>query len=137
MASGSVDHTACIWTTTGRKLHSLEGHTDRLRTVCFSPDNNLLATGSEDRTVRIWEVESGKCLQVLAGFAERVWSVAFAPDGTLACGCEDGTIWLWEAHTARLLTTLSSGRPYEGLNIRGAIGLTEAQSQSLLALGAI
>jgi WD40 repeat protein len=67
-----------------------------------------------------------------------VVSIAFRPDGqVLASGSEDGTIKLWHTETGECLTTLIPDRPYEGMNITGVKGLTEAEKGTLKALGAI
>ncbi|MEH2150606.1 WD40 repeat domain-containing protein, partial [Nostoc sp.] len=75
-----------------------------------------------------------KTLQV----ESRVNSVAFSSDGiTLASGSQDGTIRLWDVLTGKCLKTTRSPRPYEGMNIIGVTGLTEAQLTTLKALGAV
>jgi WD40 repeat protein len=48
-------------------LQTLEGHSDPVRSVAFSPDSARLASGSDDSTVKIWDASSGKCLQTLEG----------------------------------------------------------------------
>jgi WD40 repeat protein len=86
----------------------LEGHAGGLESVAFSPDGKLLATSSQDSTVRLWEVETGKVRHTLKGHDGEIDSVAFAPDGkTLASGCKDKTIKLWDAQTGALLRTLT------------------------------
>ncbi|MFN5397117.1 MAG: AAA-like domain-containing protein [Pseudanabaena sp.] len=63
--------------------------------VVFSPDGKTIATGSGDKTVKLWNLE-GKELQTLTGHSDRVWSVAFSPDGkTIATGSWDTTVKLW------------------------------------------
>jgi hypothetical protein len=75
--------------------------------VAFSPDGQTLASGSEDKTVRLWRVADGALLRTLEGHTGSVYSVAFSPDGqTLASGSEDNTVRLWRVADGRLLRTL-------------------------------
>jgi two-component system phosphate regulon sensor histidine kinase PhoR len=60
-----------------------KGHQSAVRSVGFSPDGKKIVSGGNDRTVRVWEVESGKELLVLKGHPTDVYSVAFSPDGTV------------------------------------------------------
>ena len=58
-----------------------EGHTDRVTSVAFSPDGHFLVSGSDDMTVRLWNIDSGEQVQVLEGHMGAVTSVAFSPNG--------------------------------------------------------
>ena len=73
---------------------TLSGHQASLQALAFSPDGRLLATGSKDTTVKIWEVATGRELQTLFGAAGEVTSVAFSrPDGAhLAVASGDGVV---------------------------------------------
>jgi WD40 repeat protein len=104
----------------------------------FSPDGTMLVSGSHDQTVRLWDVNTGECLKVLRGHDNWVWSVAYSPDGyRIATASQDETIKLWDAKTGECLKTLPVPKPYEGMNITGVMGLTDAQKATLKALGAV
>jgi WD40 repeat protein len=106
--------------------------------VAFSPNDSTLASGSEDQTVRLWDVRSGQCLHTLQEHSGRVTAVAFGPaEDVLASGGDDRLIKLWDAKTGLCRKTLRPDRLYENVNITGVTGLTEAQIASLKALGAV
>jgi WD40 repeat protein len=82
----------------------LKGHTDTVAAVALSPDGSLIATGSFDRTIRLWDTASGKELRVYSGpqgHQGLVLAVAFSPAGDLlASGGADNSVRLWDAPTA-------------------------------------
>ncbi len=139
LASASWDHTLRIWEVAGgRLLHLLADHTDIAQGVAFSPDGHTLASCSYDGTIRLWDVGSGSVRCVLKGHGNWVHYVTFSPDGRLmASGGADGSIKLWDPRTGVCLASWPVPGPYEGMNITGATGITDAQRASLLALGAI
>ncbi|HEY3230346.1 MAG TPA: NB-ARC domain-containing protein, partial [Roseiflexaceae bacterium] len=129
LASGSRDNVVRLWDASAAQcLAVLPGHTGWLYAVAFSPDGALLASASGDKTIRLWDAATHQCVASLEGHTSWVFSVAFSPDGaTIASGSADETIKLWDAISGECLKTLRAKRPYEGLNITGASGLTEAQ----------
>ncbi|MEO0968738.1 MAG: hypothetical protein AAFX80_10460, partial [Cyanobacteria bacterium J06639_18] len=78
----------------GHTIKTLEGHTNRVNSVAFSPDNNI-ASGSSDNTVKLWNLQ-GHLIKTLKGHYSDVNSIAFSPDGnTIASASTDRTIKLW------------------------------------------
>lgn len=90
---------------------TLRGHQAAVTAAAFSPNGRLLATGGVDKTVRVWEVRTGKGLCVLHGHSRRVVRVAFSPDGrTIASSGEDGLVKLWSAQGSCEPRQLGYGR---------------------------
>ena len=89
----------------------LQGHTDLVRSVAFSPDGKKVVSGSYDRTVRLWDAETGETIgEPWQGHTDRVWSVAFSPDGKkVVSGSYDRTVRLWDAETGETI-----GEPWQG-----------------------
>ena len=90
----------------GIPYQTYQAHESWIWSIAFNPDGNLLASGSEDQTIRLWDVTSGQCLRILVD-ANSIYSVAFSPDGNLlASGSEDQTIRLWDVTSGQCLCTL-------------------------------
>jgi len=110
---GSLLAAACgrtVWLVdaeTGVVLRVLQGHTNEVQSVAFSPDGSLLATASDFNTACLWEVDSGRTRATFQGHESTVPSVAFSPDGSLlATGSADGTTRLWDVADGRCVLIL-------------------------------
>jgi WD40 repeat protein len=95
--AGSDQKTVCLFDAhTYEPSAEFSGHDGVIRAVTFSHDSRRLASCSSDRTVRLWQSDSGAC-QVLRGHTDDVFAVAFHPDGSrLASAGRDRAVWLWD-----------------------------------------
>src|SRR5262249_30746533 len=85
-----------------QEIRTLKGHKGKVISVAFSPDGKRIATGSFDRTAKIWDSETGKEIFTLKGHTGAVTSVAFSPDGRrIATGSFDSTARVWDASTGQ------------------------------------
>ena len=82
---------------TGQELGRLQGHAGWVGSLVFWPDGKTLASASADQTIRVWDLPSRTCTDVLRGHCSEVWRLALLPDNrTLVSGAKDGTVCLWD-----------------------------------------
>lgn len=132
-ATTSYSDTIDLWITMDgySSPKALEGHTENITSLAFSPDGELLASGSEDNTIRLWNVINGSINKTLNQHLGAVTCITFSPDGkTLASGSDDGTIILWNIGDETLIKIMETPA---GINPSGIIFSPDGQ---MLASGA-
>ncbi|CAD8188070.1 unnamed protein product [Paramecium octaurelia] len=118
----------CVNVKTGQQKAKLDGHSEYVSSICYSPDGTTLASGSWDDSIRLWDVKTGQQIAKLDGHSSTVYSVNFSPDGnTLASGSDDNSIRLWNVKTSKEI--LQSDSNYKDLLSQFSIPL---QNSSLL-----
>jgi WD40 repeat protein/predicted Ser/Thr protein kinase len=93
--------------TSSQDIQTMQGHARLVWSVAFSPDGAYALSGSDDNTLKLWDIKTGKCLQTMEGHTNAVRSVAFSPDGAYALsGSWDNTLKLWDIKTGKCLQTM-------------------------------
>jgi WD40 repeat protein len=86
----------------------VKGHSDSVNSVAFSPDGKQAISGSNDKTLKLWDVASGSVIRTFSGHSSWVYSAAFSPDGKQAIsGSNDKTLKLWDIASGREVRTFS------------------------------
>ena len=113
---------------TGKHLITFEGHTEYIAGSAFSPKKNIIATGSADKTARLWNADTGESIRTLTGHTHTVYTPVFSPDGNkLATHCRDNTLRLWDINTGKNIITHERER--QGMNF------TFSPDSQILAIG--
>ncbi|GAX41443.1 protein kinase [Tolypothrix sp. NIES-4075] len=92
---------------------TLIGHSDEVNSLAFSSDGITLASGSDDKTIKIWNLNNKKEIRTFKGHSNFVYSVAISPDGQiLVSGSKDKTIKIWSLKTGQLINTLNGHKDF-------------------------
>ena len=85
----------------------LQGHTGSVNAVAVTPDGRQVVSGSEDKTLRVWDLATGKTKMTLQGHTESVIAVAVTPDGRqVVSGSYDNTLRVWDLAKRKTKTAL-------------------------------
>ncbi|GJD18412.1 WD repeat protein with Ser/Thr protein kinase motif [Rivularia sp. IAM M-261] len=114
LASASFDKTVRLWKNGADSLllyslsNILSSHTWAVTAVAFSPDGKILATGSDDNTIKLWNVDTGEEFATLTGHSWSITALVFSSDGKiLISASKDKTVKLWQVSNTEEVITLS------------------------------
>ena len=106
-ATGGFDNKVSLGRLSGSARLPLEGHQRGVSCLAFSPDSSLLASGSHDGTVRVWDVETGQALSTYEEHQGRVQAVVFLSNDSIASAGADKLIRIWQPITRETITELT------------------------------
>ncbi|KAJ5395863.1 uncharacterized protein N7487_010166 [Penicillium crustosum] len=126
LATILLDFTISTWTVKTEALPILVGHTSYVESAVFLKPDQILASSSRDKTIRIWDIVAGVCLRTLNGHEHWVNGLAFSQDGnTLASASPDNTVRLWDVSSGHCLKVIP--HPY------GVESVAFSRDQTILA----
>lgn len=142
IASSSDDLSVRLWRVETKEcIGRFFGHEAEIRTLTFLPATadapEMLASASDDLSIRLWDTRTGDCSGIFKGHQSRIWSICYSHQLKILFSCsEDETIKLWDVFDGKCISTLRMPKVYEGMNLEGVSGLTDATLDTLRVLGA-
>jgi WD40 repeat protein/transcriptional regulator with XRE-family HTH domain len=137
---GSADHGELyVWDLDHpEQVNSFQGVSGVVYAIAWGSNGEQLISGGSDGALRWWDVERGECVHIRQAHQGTVQAIKQSPDGSSLASCgDDGVVMVWDLQTGEHLQSLRRDRPYERLKITGIRGMTEAQKETLLGLGAL
>lgn len=117
-----------------KDLFTLTGHTDKVTVITFDPQGSILASGGDDKLIKLWDVKTGKELKALGANNSWIYSLAFSPDGKYLAGGTYNSVGIWEVESGKLMRTFDvAAGPYslvfDARGSRLAVGGTDNNVQ--------
>ena len=100
--------TVIIWdVTTGKSIQTFRGHSDVVRSIAYSPNGNSIASGSEDATVKLWDVNTGNCTKTFYHDFE-IYCITYSSNGNqVASTGQENVVRIWDIDTGICTNTLN------------------------------
>ena len=135
---GDYDGNIGVWDPDkGARVAQLSAHTGPVWSVAVSASNGVIASGGADCSVGVWDLSTGVLRTRLLGHEDVLNRIFFTSNGLLVSGAVDGTIRIWQPCDWRCIAVIRAPRPYENMDLRGALGLNDREILNLSRLGAL